>query len=181
MLKRKFSIILSVVLLAVLVVWFIFFYYPESIEINQLKSKIKEIRNDLASASQANIDIENIEKKLLSERNRLEEIRIKFVNKDDLAKVSRQMGAFAKNYNLKLTDFAPVFDDYFTDTSKTAIKVLPLAITISGNYLEIGRFIENWDKLPFYLEAKEISIRRVTPFSNNLEAIISSKLYAWNH
>ena len=181
MLKGKFSIVLSVLLLAVLICWFIFFYYPKSIEINQVKSRIKEMRNNLASASQANIDIEKVEKKLLNEKNKLEEVKARFVEKDDLASVSKKIGDFAKNYNLKLTDFAPVFEDYFTDTSKTVVKALPLAITVNGNYLDIGRFIENWEKLPFYLEANEISIQRFTPVSNKLEATISSKLYAWNH
>lgn len=181
MLRRKFSIVLSILLLAVLILWFVFLYYPQSIEINQVKSRIKEIRNNLASASQATVDIENIEKKLQMEKNKLEDVKGRFVNKDDLAKVSKQIGDFAKNYNLKLTDFAPVFEDYFADTSNTDIKELPLAISVSGKYLDIGRFIENWEKLPFYLEAKQISIQRISPVSNILEATISSKLYSWNH
>lgn len=181
MLKGKFSIVLSVLLLAVLIVWSIFFYYPKSIKINQVKSRIKEVRNDLASASQATVDIENVEKKLLDEKRKLTAVKAKFVEKDGLASVSKKLGNFAKNYNLKLTDFAPVFDEYFNDTSKTMIKALPLAITVNGTYLDIGRFIENWENLPFYLEAKEVSIQRSAPVSNNLEATISSKLYAWNH
>ena len=181
MLKGKFTVVLSVFLLAVLSVWFIFFYYPKSVEINQIKSRIKEIQNELVSASRANVDLENVEKKLLNEKSKLEEVKARFVEKDELASVSKKLGDFAKDYNLKLTDFAPVFDDYFADTSKTVIKALPLAITVTGAYLDIGRFIENWENLPFYLEADEISVQRITPVSNNLEATISSKLYAWNH
>lgn len=181
MLKGKFTVVLSVFLLAVLSVWFIFFYYPKSVEINQIKSRIKEIQNELVSASRANVDLENVEKKLLNEKSKLEEVKARFVEKDELASVSKKLGDFAKDYNLKLTDFAPVFDDYFADTSKTVIKALPLAITVTGAYLDIGRFIENWENLPFYLEADEISVQRITPVSNNLEATISSKLYSWNH
>ena len=181
MLKGKFTVVLTVFLLAVLSVWFILFYYPKSVQINQIKSRIKEIRNELVSASRANVDLENVEKKLLDERNKLEEVKARFVEKDELASVSKKLGDFAKDYNLRLTDFAPVFDDYFADTSKTVIKALPLAITVTGAYLDIGRFIENWENLPFYLEADAISIQRLTPVSNNLEATISSKLYSWNH
>jgi Tfp pilus assembly protein PilO len=179
--KGKFSIVLSVLLVTVLIVWFTFFYYPKSIEINRVKSQIKEMRNNLASASQANVDIENIEKKLLNEKNKLEAVKARFVEKDDLASVSRELGNFAKKYNLRLTDFAPVFDEYYSDTTNTTVKALPLAITVKGTYLNIGRFIEDWGNLPFYLEANEISMQRFKPKSNDLEAVISSKLYAWNH
>ena len=180
MLKGKFSIFLSVLLLSVIIVWFIFFYYPKSVQIDQLKSQINEMKNNLASASQANVDLENIENKLVDEKSKLEEVNARFVEKEDLASVSKKLGAFAKNYNLKLTDFAPVFEDYFADTSKTVIKSLPLAITVQGAYLDIGRFIESWGNLPFYLEAHEISIQRSKPVSNVLEATISTKLYSWN-
>jgi len=181
MLRKRFSYILSAVLLAVLVGWFIFFYYPESIEINKIELRIKAMHKELASANQANVDLENIENKLLKERKRLEEVRSKFVEKDDLTSVSKKMEDFAKKNNLRMIDFAPVFEDYFADTSKTVIKELPLAITVRGRYLDIGRFVENWENLPFYLRAEEISIQRFTDSSNDLKATISSKLYSWNH
>jgi len=181
MLRKKFSYILSILLLTILVVWFVFFYYPKSIEIDKIKLQIKEMRHDLASASQANVDIQKIENKLLEEEKALEEARSRFVEKDDLATVSRKIEDFARGYNLKLTDFAPVFEDYFADTSKNEIKVLPLAITVRGKYLDIGRFTENLGSLPFYLEPKGIMIQRFSPASNDLKATISSQLYSWNH
>lgn len=181
MLRKRFSYILSILLLAILVTWFVFLYYPKSVEIGKIKLKIKEMRTDLASASQANVDIENIENKFLEEQKSLEEIRSRFVEKDDLATVSKKIEDFARKYNLRMTDFAPVFEDYFADTSQTVIKELPLAITVRGKYLDIGQFIENWKNLPLYLEPKEIMIQRVTPFSNDLKATISSQLYSWNH
>lgn len=180
MLRKRSSYILSALLLAILVVWFVFFYYPKRVEIDKIKLDIKEMRHDLATASQANVDIEKIEGKFLQEQKSLEEVRSRFVEKDDLAKVSRKIEEFARGYNLRLTDFAPVFEDYFADTSKGAIKALPLAITVRGRYLDIGKFIENWENLPFYLEPKGIMIQRVTPFTNDLKAIISSQLYSWN-
>lgn len=181
MLRKKFSYILSVLLLAVLVAWFMFLYHPKSIEINDIQLRIKEMQDNLVSANKANIDIENMEKKLLDGNQRLEEVKTRFVEKEDLTRVSKKLEGFAKDYDLRLVDFAPVFEDYFVDTTKTAIKALPLAITVRGNYLNIGRFIENWGKLPFYLEASGIALQRAKPTSNNLEATISSKLYSWNH
>lgn len=181
MLRKKFSYILSVLLIAILVVWFIFFSYPKSIQINKIKLQIKEMQHNLASASQANVDIQKIENKLLEEQKDLEKVRSSFVEKDDLAKVSKKINDFARAYNLRLTDFAPVFEDYFADPSKNVIKALPLAITVRGKYLDIGRFIENWESLPFYLEPKGIQIQRFTPVSNDLKATISTQLYSWNH
>jgi Tfp pilus assembly protein PilO len=181
MLRKRFSYILSIVLFAVLVVWFVFLYYPKSIEIQKTKLKIKEMRHELASASQANVDIQNIENRLLEEGKSLEEVRSKFVEKDDLASVSRKIEDFARKYDLRLIDFAPVFEDYFADTSKTIIKALPLAITVRGRYLDVGKFIENWEQLPFYLEPKGIVIQRLAANSNDLKATITSELYSWNH
>lgn len=181
MLRKKFSYILSVLLLAVLVAWFMFLYYPKSSELNNVQLQIKEMRHNLASANKANFDIENMEKKLLDGNQRLEEVKARFVEKEDLTKVSKKLEGFARDYDLRLVDFAPVFEDYFVDTSKTVIKALPLAVTVRGNYLDIGRFVENWGKLPFYLEADGIALQRAKPTSNNLEATISSKLYSWNH
>lgn len=181
MFKKKFSYILSALLLAVMVGWFILFYYPKKIEIDKIKFRIKEMHKELTSANQANVDLENIETKLLKERKKFDNVRLKFVRKDDLTSVSKKMEDFARKNNLRLIDFAPVFEDYFADTTETEIKELPLDITVRGRYLEIGRFIENWENLPFYLEANKISIQRYTPSSNDLKATISSKLYSWNN
>ena len=181
MFKKKFSIVLTVILLGGVSLWYVFIYHPKKIEIDDIKLKISKIRSDIVTANKANFDINNIEIKLEEEKKRLEDIQTRFVEKDDLAKVSKEMKNFARKHELRLTDFAPVFEDYFADTINTQIKALPLTIKVKGRYLKVGEFVENWKKLPFYLQPTEIAIQRFQPTRNDVEAIISSKLYSWNH
>lgn len=181
MLSKKFSIFLSVVLLGGLILWYVFLYYPKKVEIDKVKFGITKIQSDLASANQANFDFDNIEAKLAEEEKRLEVVKTRFVEKNDLAKVSKEVKNFASRHELKLTDFAPVFEDYFADTANSEIKGLPLTIIVRGRYLNVGQFIENWKDLPFYLQPTEIAIQRYLPTKNDVEATISSKLYSWNN
>ena len=64
--------------------------------IDNIKLKISKIRSDIVTANKANFDINNIEIKLEEEKKRLEDIQTRFVEKDDLAKVSKEIKNFAR-------------------------------------------------------------------------------------
>lgn len=181
MARREVFITLVVLLFGGLLLWFVFLYQPQKLEAEQLENQLKAVRNKLKNANRANLDIQNVETKLLEEQKGLETIKTRFIEKAELAKVSEKMREVSKQYKLKMTDFAPVLENYFADTISAKISDLPLMITVQGKYLDVGQFIENWKNLPFYITPEEISITRIKSQSNDLETKIMCKIYAWNH
>ena len=81
---------------------------------------------------------------------------------------------------MRLMDFSPAFDSYFSNSKYDRIIALPIELGVEGKYLDVGRFIENWDQLPFYLVADELSIERTEYDPRVLKAQVKSLLYTWN-
>ena len=101
-------------------------------------------------------------------------------NKRELYAVKKRLKKVASNYKLVLLCFSPAIEAYFSSSPEDRIVKLPLEITVNGNYLDIGRFLENWHRLPFYLISEEIELKRVEENGNILGATITASLYTWN-
>jgi len=160
--------------------WYLGFYQPYHQKMALVQRQLDESLRKLSNANHAKIDLKNIEARLNREKQNLADIKSHFIYKTELARVTEDLRRRAEKFDLVLTDFAPVLDNYFVDTLHTEIKPLPLAITVTGKYLDIGRYIESWDQLPFYILPNEIKIEKLDEKSNDLQATVTGNLYAWN-
>lgn len=177
--SKHYFLILIFVFVAVVAAFQILIYNPKIDDRDQLKTTIKETVNKFKKAKLAEKDLVNIQAKLANQEEKLELIKSKFIHKTELSDISRRMKQATSNHNLKLIDFTPAFQNYFSDTSKAPIKLLPFSITVSGKYLNIGRYIESWNDLEFYIISDNISVKKKNSKSNIVEADITGRLYAW--
>ncbi len=175
--KRFFIKIISVIFL--IFVWYYFLYLPQINTISQLEVKLLEYDNKVEVARNAKINILNMRSRYQVEQQRLETEQAKFIKKQDLGKVTRQLQQLAQKFNLKLVDFSPEFRDYF-DKQDEKIIPLPLSITLIGRFLAIGKFIEEWEKLPFYLIPESLILERLDKNGIEIQAVIEAQLYTWN-
>jgi Tfp pilus assembly protein PilO len=111
----------------------------------------------------------------------LEGVKAHFVHRENLSELIEKISRRSRDYNLEILDFSPVIDSYFSNSEEGIIKILPLAVTVKGQYLQIGKFIENFDKLDFYLIPQKILIEVLNSEKNILSATVTCNLYTWNN
>ncbi|MHB2152857.1 type 4a pilus biogenesis protein PilO [Calditrichota bacterium GD2] len=178
MTKKRFAIKLGIMSVIVLL-WYNFVYMAQINRLMLLDVELMEISNKVNMASNAKTNLENIKKRFEEEQNQLEKEKAKFVKRENLGQVTARLQNLAKEYNLKLVDFSPGFKDYFEQKDKKIIP-LPLTITLIGQYLAIGKYIEHWQELPFYILPQAIIMERLDENGYDVQAVIETKLYTWN-
>lgn len=176
---QRIFLALVVLLVFISVGWFILVYQPLQLEIKKKHRELGQLNRQIQNAQNANINLDKIEKEAERAEQELNEIRSKFVNRDDLSRVTENLRKLAQKHHVEITDFSPVLDSYFDDSENESIKPLPIVLTVIGRYLEIGRFVENMKNLDFYLTPREILIEKMDAESNDLEATITCNLYTW--
>ncbi len=180
MTAQKLFVIMLLLLIVSGVLWFTFLYQPNAVQLKQYQIKLSEINDKLRSVKKAEGDIESMEQRLADVKSELDVIKSRFVDRKNLTQVTEVIKKSSAEYDLKITDFTPVLDSYFENEGNETVKALPIVITMEGRYLNIGRFLENWKNLKFYLIPKEVIIEKLNPESNILTATITTNLYTWN-
>ncbi len=178
--ERNVLLILSLVLLVGLGYWSLYVNAQQKKDLENVNSELENIMAKVRNAQLAGENINLLKQRYEEEQKKLHLERQRFVDKNDLSIVTERLKKFAAKYHLQLMDFSPAFENYFTSSKYERIIALPIELGVEGKYLDIGRFIEDWDKLPFYLVADELSIERTEYNPNILKAQVKSLLYTWN-
>jgi len=159
--------------------WYYFIYIPQIDTLAKLETQLMDFNSKVHMAQTAKVNLVNMRNRYQTEQDRLQKEKSKFVRKQDLGKVTKALQELAKKYDLKLVDFSPGFRDYFEKQDEKIIP-LPLSVTLVGRYLSIGRFLEEWENLPFYLIPVSIILEKLDKNGYDIQAVIESKLYTWN-
>ncbi len=176
--KRRFFVTLGIYIVLVFL-WYGFIYVPQTERLNQINIELNNIAQKVMMARNAQINLDMMKKRFEEEQKRLEQEQSKFIKRDELGKVTKALSQLANRYNLKLVDFSPGLKNYF-EVKEGRIVPLPLSITLIGRYVQIGKFIEEWNSLPFYLIPQELTLERLDKNGYDLQAVIETKLYTWN-
>lgn len=165
----------------ILLLWYFLFNNPQNNELKEIENQVNLTFAKLKSAQKAQLDLSSIQQRLTQEQMDLENVRSKFLRKNELEKATSRTDALAKKYKLTLKEFSPVLENYLASSDASQmIKGYPLVITVEGRYIDIGKFIDGWNDLPFYMIPEEIKLKRLDEKSNDLRAMISGVLYAFN-
>lgn len=181
MMDRRNFIVLFIVLVSGMIGWYSFVYVSLDKELQDVSNQLNELTLKVGQARRAEYDIRHIESRLSKEKLSLEQEKNRFIRKGDLSAVTEKMRQLAQKHDITVLDFSPSFENYFENNLDTKITALPIDITISGKYLDIGKYMEDWDSLQFYIFPSAILIETLGKESNLLKAKISTKLYIWNN
>lgn len=178
MAKRIF-IILLMIWLILISGWYLFIYAPDELQLWQAENEMCNVLTKIEQAVEAGKKIEQVQAVSNNNKIILSNLRNRIVDRSKISKVTTKMRRLADNHNLKLTNFSPLTHDFISSPGDSA-DVIPAIVLISvqGAYLNIGRYIESWEKLPFYIIAEEVSIETL---NKNLKAQIRAKLFTWNN
>ncbi len=177
---QKWFIILISIFVVSSVAWYLMFYEPLGSEIQKTENKLSALNQQMRNVRQAERKLDHVEQKLEKSKEELSQIKSRFVNRDNLSYVTKKLREMALKYNLEIEDFSPVLDSYFEESGNDRVKALPIALTVIGRYLDIGKYIQNLEQLDFYLIPMEINIDKKVFEKNDLSATITCNLYTWN-
>lgn len=177
--KKIFVVLVSILVLG-FVSWYILINNSAERNLENVNEELSTIVQKVKTAKRAKRNIDNVQDRYELIQKKLEKQKSKFIRRNELSRVTSRMDEMAKEHNLKLVDFAPALENYFAKDKSAVIVTLPLVVTVEGNYIDIGRYLENWYKLPFYITTDEIELNRKKEKNTKLESKISAKLYTWN-
>ncbi len=160
--------------------WYLFVDSVQQRELQLAETELNTIAAKLNKARSAQMNLQSIQKKYEEDQKRLIRERTRFLNKNELSIVTKKLKFFSSKYKIKLLDFSPGLDSYFGVSPEEKIVSLPIDIMVEGYYLNIGKFLEHWKDLPFYMIPNGVELKRADPDDNMLHAIISASLYTWN-
>jgi Tfp pilus assembly protein PilO len=178
--QKKFYLLLGGLLLAVFL-WFYFYYMPTLDSINQNKTKLLTYGTKIRSASDAGENLESLEKSLEKLSSELDYLEKKIVDKSKLENFAKLMESEAKKYKLKVINVSPVVNYYFkigdVDPSGTYIARLPFEMNLTADFMSFSKYLENLDKLPFYIHPEGFSIKTAKDSPGDLDIRLLSSVY----
>ncbi len=157
----------------------LFYYNPATEKLAEVEKELKVNTSRFNNASHANRDITNVKLKYEERQESLRKIEKRFIYRKELGNITEKLQGHAQRYGLRLIDFTPIFRVYFADTSSSPVKRLPFTLTVSGSYLDIGRFLESWPDMEFFITSGQLYLGKTGKKSNRIEADITGLLYAW--
>ncbi|MGD9898154.1 MAG: type 4a pilus biogenesis protein PilO [Calditrichaceae bacterium] len=150
-------------------------------KIKNTESELAALVSKLKSAKTAQAEMSKIKNLLQIEQGQLEKIKLKYVKKTELAKVTEKLNVLARQNNIVITDFSPVLNNYFDQAGNSKINPMPFLLEIKGGYLDTGKFLENFENLPFYLVPGELEMEKSNQSDGTIVSKVSVKLYTWNN
>lgn len=179
MLNRNIFIVIILCCFLLISGFFVFIYNPKEEEQQNIKQALIETESKFHAATRAVNDLEKINILLAEQQESVNQTNSRFIRNEELSTVTVNIRNVTRVNNLKLVDFTPLFKNYFADTSTAAIKALPFSITVKGRFLDVGKFIDSWENLDFYMVPDEIFVQKPSNRSSEIEANITGRLYAW--
>ncbi|RMH65716.1 MAG: hypothetical protein D6677_01805 [Calditrichaeota bacterium] len=176
--KRLFFILILFFVLAS-VAEVVFYYQPSLEKRQQSRQKLSAQKKKYFNASHARKDIDRQRQLYQKHHQKLDSVKQRFINRDALSEITQKIKRQAETYHLELVDFTPIFKVYFADTSTKAVKPLPFSMVLSGHFLDVGKFLDTWPEMSFYITAHQLFMDKAESKSNRVEAEITGMLYAW--
>ena len=179
MLNRNIFIGLLSFCITALLVFYLFIYTPQEQKKTDINFELQATLKKFNKAKFAMTELNKIQAELVNQEKELNRFNARFIDRSQLTRITIKIRNFTQTYGLKLVDFTPLFNIYFADTSRVPIKALPFSITVEGKFLDIGEYLENWERQDFYMIPDEIFVKELSARTNVLEANITGRLYAW--
>ncbi len=153
---------------------------PKMAKIDKLETDLKVTTDKFQNATNAKNDVEHVRGRLKETELELATIKAHFIERKQLREVTEKIKTQTKKYSLSFDEFTPIFKAYSQNQSNGNVKALPFSIAVSGSYIMIGKFLDSWSELPFYMYPDELYLSQGNGRSNVLKANISGRLYVWS-
>ncbi|NOX38453.1 MAG: hypothetical protein GXO78_13045 [Calditrichaeota bacterium] len=172
-------------LLGILVVGLISFsllyllgYQSAVLEREELIHQIQKVEGERDYFIQHQGSLEQIQQQVDSLSRVLKAVERRFLTVREFPRVLRETAALATPLGLQIFSADPDIESFEAIVEDTArVKPLYMMWRLRGSYLQIGKFLQAWENLPFYQMPVAVEIQRLEKKPRVLEARIRSRVF----
>ncbi len=159
----KTVLIASVLLIAVCLGWFFFFYHPKTSRLDIVKEETQDLVFKLQSLRVTEAQVFALGKQVEVIKNDIKLLHDKVIFKDDLPAAIKEIKASGHKFGLKflniIPDYASLINSKENEQEPNAgLLKLIVHFKLQGYYKSFGKFLSSLDKLPFYISLGEVRI-----------------------
>ncbi|MEO0087104.1 MAG: type 4a pilus biogenesis protein PilO [candidate division WOR-3 bacterium] len=180
LLQRKWLVGGLIVLFLIIVIFVIFLYQPKIASRAKLKSEAKALKTKIEELRKLAKETEVLKQRIakLEEENR--EFVARIAPRSEVLQLVRQLSEEAKKYNIKFLSIRPPgLDTLLTqETKENPLRPIPFEITLQGRYLDIGKFIADLRKFPYFIKVYELEFTGKDEIKPLIEARILVNIFA---
>ncbi len=179
-LQRKWLFGGLIVLLVIVIIFVLFLYQPKIAGRTKLKAEAKALKSRIEELRKLAKETEILKLKIakLEEENR--EFVARIAPRSEILNLAKQLSEEAKKYNIRFISIRPPgLDTLLTqETKETPLRPIPFEITLQGRYLDIGKFIADLRKFPYFIKVYELEFIGKDEIKPLIEARILVNIFA---
>jgi Tfp pilus assembly protein PilO len=153
--------------------WYFGLYKPQETRSNKVVRETELIAVETQEASVAHVKLSQLDQDYTIEKYKLDSLKEKTLTFENLHLFSKIVNTYAKKYDVNITGIIPVVSDSSNTKNTTKTYRLYINLNVTGEYLQIGKFIEHHHDLPVIYEVTEIILEKSDPRKNLLMARIT--------
>jgi len=159
--------------------WYAFYIHPRQVEVETLQSHIQDLIRQVQATRVESQRLEQLKKEVAQLEAQVAELEKRVYDRSRVPEILRQVVSLGEAHQLRFAAVYPYFDRLLEDhtTEGSPLKILPVELRLSGEFLRIGLFIEKIQELPFLFSLEEIEMTLTRESYPWLETTITGKLY----
>jgi len=149
-----------IVFLGLIVLWFYFNFLlgPAIGKTRSLGGEIKTLRQNLETIKNAITKLPELERKTVYLRSKTQELKIRFPSQSELPGLLEQISELAEKAEVEILEISPR-KTQAEESSSEIYEELPILMTATSGYHELGAFINQLENSERIFTVKEIHIR----------------------
>uniref|UniRef100_A0A7C6AA98 Type 4a pilus biogenesis protein PilO n=1 Tax=candidate division WOR-3 bacterium TaxID=2052148 RepID=A0A7C6AA98_UNCW3 len=179
-LQRKILFGGIVVLILLVILSVIFLYRPKIQARAKIQAEANNLRKQIAEMKEMVKGIGTLRRQITQLEEQNVELMSHVAPRDQLLTLLRELAKIAERYNLTFLEITPPGLDTMlqTETAEKPIRPVPFQIVLQGRYLDIGAYIENLNRFPYFVKVPEFEITGKDEIRPAVEARVLLNIYA---
>lgn len=176
--KILFGGIIVLILLVILSV--IFLYQPKIQARAKIQAEANSLRKQIAEMKEMVKGIGTLRRQISQLEEQNVELMSHVAPRDQLLTLLRELAKIAERYNLSFLEIKPPGLDTMlqSETPEKPIRPVPFQIVLQGRYLDIGAYLENLNRFPYFVKVPEFELTGKDELRPAVEARLLLNIYA---
>jgi len=110
-------------------------------------------------------------------QNNADQLKERIPSKNRLLELTRQLERQAGRFNVTVDRIVPTKEALFTAGPAEPVTRVPIQMWLEGEFLNIGKFLESFETMPFLLHAGEVQISTEDENYPSLDVFLTAYVY----
>ncbi|MEW6410366.1 MAG: type 4a pilus biogenesis protein PilO [Nitrospirota bacterium] len=155
---RLLIITLPVILVSVL--FYIFVYQPKSSQIEKLNSEVTKLKNEVTLSQNKALRLDELKKKYALLQDKLKELNEKLPERNEIARLLKQVSDLGIKSGLEVSEWKLEKTNISIDQSGLFARI-PVKAEIRGGYHNIAKFFERVSDMPRIINISELTMESI--------------------